>query len=261
MINDSSDQPRSLRLPSWLLRVLIAVVVLLIILVTFGALSYSRLSNRASLADDLQIENQILRDYTERVHRLEKDLQTNHILLRRMMELAGIEASPEFPSADSIQSEAELVGLSERIEPAAADTDGDTDPSVPEGIPMSGTISRSFVPDESEELRRHFGLDIAAKEGSPVYATASGRVEFAGWDETFGNYLILDQLNGYKTYYGHNRAILVSVGDAIRKNELIALCGNTGRSSAPHLHYEIRYEGAPVNPEEYMNVELLKQAE
>jgi murein DD-endopeptidase MepM/ murein hydrolase activator NlpD len=241
--------------------VIIAAAVLLLILAVFAALSYSRVLSRASLVDDLQIENQILRDYTERVHRLEKDLQTNRILLRRMAELAGIESAPEFMPSESLQTEEEMIATAPFVESGSADSNLTAVQSVPEGIPMVGTVSRSFLPDESEEMRRHFGLDIAAKEGTPVYATASGQVEFSGWDETFGNYLVIDNGNGYKTCYGHNRALLVSTGDMVRKNELIALCGNTGKSSAPHLHYEIRYNGAPVNPEEYMKIEQLKQAE
>lgn len=261
MIDDSSEKPRSLKLPSWLLRVIFAVIVLLIILATFAAISYSRILSRASLVDDLQIENQILRDYTERVHRLEKDLQTNRILLRRMMELAGIESSPGPVPAESLQTEKEIAVTAPFVESGNTASSKTTARSMPNGVPMMGTISRSFLPDSSEEMRRHLGLDIAAKEGTPVYATARGRVEFSGWDETFGNYLVIDHGNGYKTYFGHNRALLVSVGDTVHKNELIALCGNTGKSSAPHLHYEIRYNGVPVNPEEYMDVEQLKQAE
>jgi len=133
--------------------------------------------------------------------------------------------------------------------------------STPDGIPMLGSVSRGFAPDESEGVRRHLGLDIAAREGTPVYATAGGIVEFADWDENFGNHLIIDHIDGYKTHFGHNRALLVSVGDVVRRGELVALSGNTGRSSAPHLHYEIRHHGEPVDPANYMDVESLKQVE
>jgi murein DD-endopeptidase MepM/ murein hydrolase activator NlpD len=266
IVTDTTEQPRSFRMPAWSVKIATVVALIVAVVIIYGAISYAHLLKQASVADDLQSENQILRDYTERMHDLERDLATNRLLLNKMMELAGIADDPRLQSPDDSSSEeSSMAQYTPDMLPEAPtqhrDGSDQTDESVPEGIPMYGSVSRGFAPDESEGVRRHLGIDIAAREGTPIFATATGVVEFAGWDETFGNYLIIDHNEGYKTCYGHNRALLVSVGDAVGKGELIALSGNTGNSSAPHLHYEIRKNGQPVNPANYMDVESLEQVE
>lgn len=266
VVYDTTEEPRSIRLPVWFVRAGALLLAVVIVLAALGALTYSKVLSKASIADDLQAENQILRDYTERVHTLEQDLMTNRLLLRKMMELAGIEIDSQEHVWDSAMPESDNLagpgsdGGAPLVSHSTAGREG-ADDNVPSGIPMQGTFSQGFRPDSSEGLRRHFGIDIAAKEGTPIFATAGGRVEFAGWDESYGNYLVIDHQNSYKTHYGHNKAILVSVGDAISSGELIALSGNTGRSSAPHLHYEIRLNGEAVDPNDYLDILELKQAE
>ena len=94
----------------------------------------------------------------------------------------------------------------------------------------------------------HAGVDIAAAIGTPILAPISGMVAFVGRKGGYGNTLIVDHGNGIATLYAHTSEILVSEGDEIKKGQLIAKVGNSGRSSGPHLHYEVRMEGAPVNP-------------
>jgi murein DD-endopeptidase MepM/ murein hydrolase activator NlpD len=265
LISETTAEPRSIRVPSWTLRAVAVVLAAIVILGAMGALSYLQLSGKASLAEDLQNENKILRNYTGRVHQLETDLKTNRLLLDRMMELAGISSGVD--TSGALQSGARDVATGAGQVGARPTWEhshrvNDTIPrTTPYGLPMLGTFSRGFAPDESLGARRHFGIDIAAKEGTPVFATADGTVEFADWDETFGYYLIVDHLEGFKTYFGHNRALLVSVGETVKRGELVALSGNTGRSTAPHLHYEIRLMGEPVDPEEYMEISKLEQME
>ena len=97
--------------------------------------------------------------------------------------------------------------------------------------------------------RMHFGLDFSLKIGTPVYATADGRVSilkssFGG----LGKYIYLDHGNGYKTVYGHLDKFNVKRGQKVKRGELIAYSGNSGRSTAPHLHYEVHKNGKKVNP-------------
>jgi murein DD-endopeptidase MepM/ murein hydrolase activator NlpD len=113
---------------------------------------------------------------------------------------------------------------------------------------MLGQASRGYAPDENSPSMRHYGLDIAGHEGSPVFATAAGVVEFAGWDEAMGNTIIIDHGTGYKTIYGHNSVIMCEAEQKVNCGEMICLSGNSGRSSAPHLHYEIRFNNQPVDP-------------
>ncbi len=98
----------------------------------------------------------------------------------------------------------------------------------------------------------HEGLDIANRIGTPVIAPANGLVVFAGRKGGFGNLIILDHGHGITTRYGHLSKILVKVGQHVKRGEKIAEIGNTGRSTGPHLHYEVRLNGVPVNPRRYI---------
>jgi murein DD-endopeptidase MepM/ murein hydrolase activator NlpD len=102
-------------------------------------------------------------------------------------------------------------------------------------------------------LEMHEGIDIQVPVGTEVFATAYGVVEFAGWHATGYGYLVVIVHDfGYSTFFAHNSEILVTLGQEVERGQLIALSGDTGRSTAPHVHYEVRYNGEPMNPREFM---------
>ncbi|MCL4424356.1 MAG: peptidoglycan DD-metalloendopeptidase family protein [Firmicutes bacterium] len=102
----------------------------------------------------------------------------------------------------------------------------------------------------------HYGVDIAAPTGTPILAADSGTVVRAEWYAGYGKMIVIDHGGGkVKTVYGHLSVILVDVGDTVEKGELIGKVGNTGRSTGPHLHFEIRIDGNPVNPLNYYRPE------
>ncbi|MDP8227699.1 MAG: M23 family metallopeptidase [Candidatus Celaenobacter polaris] len=117
---------------------------------------------------------------------------------------------------------------------------------IPNFCPLADFIlTKPYLPKKN-----HYGIDLAGKIGEPVYAAASGVVETIILnDDIYGKILVLDHLNGYKTRYGHNSYINVKVGSFVRKGEQIAEVGNTGISSAPHLHFEILYHNKNIDPE------------
>ncbi|WP_353661267.1 peptidoglycan DD-metalloendopeptidase family protein [Hydrogenimonas sp. SS33] len=125
---------------------------------------------------------------------------------------------------------------------------------VPNGapLPMKGVTSAFGWRTHPITRRREFhaGIDLRAKGHEPVWTTADGVVEFAGYHKRsgFGNLVIIDHGFGFKTYYGHLRKVTVRKGDTLVKGDLIGISGNTGLSTAPHLHYEIRFLGRPLNP-------------
>jgi murein DD-endopeptidase MepM/ murein hydrolase activator NlpD len=119
---------------------------------------------------------------------------------------------------------------------------------IPTGVPIEGWITQGFSMNLPEFGTQHPGVDFAAKTGTEIKATADGRVILIVWDDIYGKLVAIDHENGYTTYYGHNSKVLVSLGGAVRRGQVIALSGNTGRSSAPHLHYEIRKDDVPVDP-------------
>jgi murein DD-endopeptidase MepM/ murein hydrolase activator NlpD len=98
----------------------------------------------------------------------------------------------------------------------------------------------------------HKGLDIASRQGTPIVATADGIVSFTGNKGLLGKAIVLDHGYGMMTRYGHAHKILVKTGDTVRRGDKIAVIGSTGRSTGPHLHYEVLLNGIRVNPEKYI---------
>ncbi len=98
----------------------------------------------------------------------------------------------------------------------------------------------------------HHGLDFAGKEGEPVHAVAAGVVVRVDHEKGYGNVVEIRHPDGYTTIYGHNKKNLVSEGDVVTKGQVIALLGNTGRSTGPHVHFEVRRQGRLVDPRRYI---------
>lgn len=98
----------------------------------------------------------------------------------------------------------------------------------------------------------HHGLDFAGKEGDPVHAVAAGVVVRSDHERGYGNVVEIRHTDGYATIYGHNEKNLVSEGEVVNKGQVIALLGNTGRSTGPHVHFEVRRQGWPVDPKRYI---------
>ncbi|NLC71395.1 MAG: M23 family metallopeptidase [Desulfuromonadaceae bacterium] len=125
----------------------------------------------------------------------------------------------------------------------------------PAGWPVRGQISSPFGVRKSPFSGRqifHEGIDIVAPLGTPVFASAKGTVSTAGYNAGYGNLIVVDHGNGFQTAYGHNSKIFVKVGQQVKKGQKIASVGSTGRSTGPHLHYEVRLHGKPVNPRKFL---------
>jgi murein DD-endopeptidase MepM/ murein hydrolase activator NlpD len=102
-----------------------------------------------------------------------------------------------------------------------------------------------------KRYRKHPGIDIAAKSGAPIYATADGVVKLAKFNGGYGNCVFIDHLYGFESRYGHMQKILVRRGQHVKRGDKIGLVGKTGVATAPHLHFEVHYKGKEVNPEHY----------
>jgi murein DD-endopeptidase MepM/ murein hydrolase activator NlpD len=256
----------------------ILIIVLIILSVLYGKVIYRDISDKS-----LRRENERLKEYNAKVVELEKELQEYRSFARRVAELAGI----EYPfSPNSQKRETNLALLREdtsalnkernlsSLENTAtgsklsvqnesegphfpiqqeAQIEADSLRRIPKGQPIEGWITRGFSPNGYAFGGGHTGIDFAAKESTKVKVTADGTVNFVGWDDVYGNLVTVDHKNGYVTYYGHNSKILVNSGDFVRRGELIALSGNSGISSAPHLHYEIKKDGISIDPKDFLN--------
>jgi murein DD-endopeptidase MepM/ murein hydrolase activator NlpD len=188
----------------------------------------SRVPDLLSTIDSLEAEQ-------ARVMELGRRLETLEAQYGRVRDLFG--ARPEEPSALWVPPTGSgSVARSNEVEP-----------SSPESWPLSeaGFVTRALLADAPDD---HPGLDIAVPEGTWVRAAGAGVVLDVGEDPVYGRFVTLDHGGGLVTLYGHASRTFVMRGEQIRRNEVIALSGNTGRSTAPHLHFEIRRDGEPLDP-------------
>jgi murein DD-endopeptidase MepM/ murein hydrolase activator NlpD len=149
--------------------------------------------------------------------------------------------------------EAQSAALAARIRAAQEHSSGSAAP-VASGSgqlswPVSGPVTSGFG---SRWGRMHEGIDIAVGQGTPVQAAAAGTVIYAGWMEGYGNLVAIDHGNGLSTAYGHNSALACSVGQTVSAGQVIAYSGSTGHSTGPHVHFEVRVNGSPVDPLGYL---------
>jgi murein DD-endopeptidase MepM/ murein hydrolase activator NlpD len=122
---------------------------------------------------------------------------------------------------------------------------------IPTYFPTYGTITQYFgsrSQPHNYSYIEHSGVDIPASYGQEIRAAASGIVVQAAWSGGYGNCVVIDHLNGIKTYYAHCSSILVAVGQHVEKGEVVSLIGSTGNSTGPHLHFEVYLNGTAVDP-------------
>jgi murein DD-endopeptidase MepM/ murein hydrolase activator NlpD len=127
--------------------------------------------------------------------------------------------------------------------------------STPSIWPVKGWITSGFGPRASPltgERGFHYGVDIANEVDTPIRATADGIVTYAGWEAGYGRLVAIQHGYGYSTRYGHCARVNVKVGDEVKRGQVIAYLGSTGRSTGSHCHYEVRIHGVPVDPEKYL---------
>jgi len=164
-------------------------------------------------------------------------------ILRTQQNIEEIkEAIPE--TEDSLQDLERKVELQRRREAA-----------TPALWPTSGNVTSGFGRRRSPfggAWEHHEGVDIAVPRGTPVFAAAGGVVRVAGWNGGYGNAVFIDHGFGMSTVYAHLHRISVRVGQQVTTGQQIGLVGSTGRSTAPHLHYEVRVNGQAVNPMRFL---------
>lgn len=183
------------------------------------------------------------------------DAQRRHVA----SEVAQIE---DLSASEEAQLEALIVERQREIEAQreaarrAAGIVGTTSAPGALAWPVSGTITSPFGYRRNPfggGMEFHQGLDIAAPMGTTITAAASGTVISAGWYGGYGNYILIDHGGGMATGYGHCSQIFVSVGQQVQKGQAIGAVGSTGASTGPHVHFEVRINGKPVDPAAYLH--------
>jgi murein DD-endopeptidase MepM/ murein hydrolase activator NlpD len=249
-----------------------------LLLAVFGAISlfgfvssYARMAFKVANYNALRSETESLR---ARYDRLQKTVNQTNAQLASLQMLAqevsmayGIKARIEGP--DTIMSEARLAPtISESIAEynflrnskfsrlSSSYTQRLHTNTIPSLWPVQGRLMGGFGERQdpfSGEGAYHTGVDISAAQGTPAHATADGRIQFAGFYYGYGRLVIVNHGNKYETYYAHLSHLSVVEGQEIRRGEQVGLVGSSGRSTGPHLHYEVRLGSAPLNPYRFLN--------
>ena len=133
----------------------------------------------------------------------------------------------------------------------APDSSSGADRKMPSYL-LSGIITSRFGESSSRRTSKHTGLDIGASTGTKIKACADGTVTFSGYKGSYGYMVVINHGNGIETYYAHCSKLYANVGDKISQGDVIAAVGNTGNSTGPHLHLEIRVNGIAYNPQNYL---------
>jgi murein DD-endopeptidase MepM/ murein hydrolase activator NlpD len=196
-----------------------------------------------------------LEEEQKKVKKLEAELAQIRETDAKIRQMMGMDKAPAWISAESLKprtgtfatgSSMESLGISSPdIKRLLAQEQAQAQ-DRPTLWPARGYVSQEF------DGHAHLGIDISGRIGDPVIAVANGTVSFAGWDTLYGNLLKIDHASGLSTLYGHNDRILVKAGDRVKQGKLVAYLGTTGKSTAPHLHYEIHEGAKPVDPRQYV---------
>lgn len=179
---------------------------------------------------------------------LKQELDASEKELRRSRIMLGIEKAPdtvdytELVFAYKPIIPQEVADTLDTLEADSTQIEEEIEGFYPQVLPTVGfRVTRPFS-------KHHPGIDFATSEGKPVFATADGVVCEIGFDSLYGNYLKIRHGKYYETFYGHLQSSIVRKGERVEMNQIVGYVGNTGQSSAPHLHFEVRHKGTPIDP-------------
>ncbi|MDX1623415.1 MAG: peptidoglycan DD-metalloendopeptidase family protein [Gemmatimonadota bacterium] len=242
---------RRLRLSYRSLKGLGAVALVLFAVALAAVLTYGRVATRATRAAMLQRENETLAAENAKVDQIAQNLERTEQAYRQIRAMAGL---PPREEDDTPPARRRAEAGAERPRETVPISQGPEATSGGEGRTLAGwplTI-KGFVTADYGEGEDHPGIDIAVPPNTPVVATAPGVVRESGSDRVYGNFVVLDHGEGLETMYAHNALLLVGEGEEVERGQTIAYSGNSGESTAPHLHYEVREDGTPVDPRRHM---------
>jgi murein DD-endopeptidase MepM/ murein hydrolase activator NlpD len=243
-------------------RTLYAGLALLALVAVGGGVAlsdYSMLARQrhevASLHHDLRDRRSRLEADDQRFADMQKEIATwNEVhtrIWRPFGEAPAIAAATDDSSSGSLLATVQEAGKKLRALEQVVNRSARVLAAVPQGRPVRARINSGFGRRPSpwgEGIEFHRGIDLAADPGTPVKATAPGIVTFAGKTPDYGNTIVVDHGGDIKTRFGHLHKIHIASGERVERGQEIALSGNTGRSTGPHLHYELLLQGRPIDP-------------
>ena len=281
VIPEGSHQVRRFALRSTVLKWAVAVSVLLVLGLSGLVADYVATNLDRNELERLQVENLSQREDLHRLAVQLEDLRQELVVVAQNDAKVRVMAKLTAPKSDSMagiggpsredDASREYNAIQQRIDEVRRQIDLRRESqeeiqgilndqrsllaAKPSGWPVKGWLTSNFGMRRDPfngKRKLHEGLDIAARTGTPVYATADGIVSSIRTEPGYGKVVTIDHGYGYRTVYGHNSKYHVKVGQRVRRGDLVAAVGNTGRSTGSHIHYEVRLNGVPVNPHKYL---------
>jgi murein DD-endopeptidase MepM/ murein hydrolase activator NlpD len=281
IVPNASSRLHKLKLPGQALYLLAAIGIISFFVTVGLGFNYAKLAFKAADYDKLQAENIDLKvqkknlevataklgsklsDLETRSEKLQTIIENDPLTKRATLPAVG-GSKVNYRTADLVSSTMGVENLKDRTADLEtmvgwleqiAENRLNTLRRTPTIWPVRGQITSHWGNRRdpfSGDAELHLGIDIGALYGAQVHAPADGIVIYAQRKAAYGNLVIVNHGNGLTTRHGHLSRILVKVGQAVRKNDVIGQVGTTGRSTAPHLHYEVRQYDRPVNPKSYL---------
>lgn len=296
IIPHSEEATYSLRVPFYVLQIIVGLLVFSVVGVSVLGYAYHRAAVRAEEASTLRQINRAQQEeidalavetqrMLEQIQAIDEwvELVTDRLDIEDDFKKNGLQPQSfqtpsTFPEADNLGNERNYgsrsssggvleravanIALLQSVLPVHSEAlevvgeyveKAEASPSM---SPTRGRIASGFgmrqIPYSSSGYQFHTGVDLIGAYGSAIWATAQGEVTFTGYRGSFGNLVIIDHGYGYETYYAHLSGFAVTAGDYVERGQTIGYMGASGRTTGTHLHYEVHYNGSPVNPYNYM---------
>ncbi|MDX2059265.1 MAG: M23 family metallopeptidase [Gemmatimonadales bacterium] len=245
ILKDGELASSTFHVPIWVYRVVVVAAVVVGVLLVLGAGFYGPIARQAARVPGLERDVERLTLENGQIRQLAQALDSVEASYDQLRQMVGADIAP-----DPVLISATLpVAPTIEVVPPAQRRRYEPGLSVPRHWPLDqrGYVTRGQVPAGSPD-EAHPGIDVAVPVGALVRATSGGTVLQTGDDPEYGLFVLLQHPSGYQSMYGHLSRVVANQGQRVRAGEVIGRSGNTGRSSAPHLHFEIRHNGVTVDP-------------
>lgn len=238
---DGDVDSRSIKIPLWLFRTGLGVAITILVLIILGAVLYLPIVGVAARVPGLRSEIAALREENAQIRRLVETVDSLESQYSKVRGMLGADMGTRLPNTSSVPQAPPIL-----ITGGTHDT-----------IALGGGVLTRWPLAELGYITRgqlgagdnaHSGIDVAVPVGTPIRVAGAGSVVEASRDQEYGQFVLVRHEGGYETRYAHLSRILVTAGKNVLAGEVIGLSGNSGRSSAPHLHFEITQRGQSIDP-------------
>lgn len=241
-ISSDGKDKREFLISTTLLKIIVGLISFIIVSIILSFIFISTVYYDALQKKKYENKVRYMENEMKKLEELKSDIKDLYEKNEKIRELLGIDLQNKI-----LKSHSNDISKA-KFEMAKVDADSlkEYNELKPDINPVEGVVSRSFSKD-------HPAIDIACDLGTMVVSTIDGKVDKTGWDQTFGNYVKIKN-NKFSIFYGHLQKVLVKMGQTIKKSEIVGTVGSTGKSSAPHLHYEIMMDSVYYDPMQFVNL-------